>query len=699
MDALDHILQLYNEGIEIPNEQVQLLIKSGKIQPLDTNKQEREPEVIDGSKVVRADWDILPDKLNPPPAFVAWINSINSSWRNKKVFIPFDKYCAQAEYWFSNNYSINNYISNSDKREFAREEKGRIKENSLYYLSRYGYLQDGGIDDETGRQIIVPWECQKVICYLFDLKASFMLAKTRQAGITSVLGILLGKRVKFYKNYFIKFITENDNKGQEIFDDKIKYPLFNLPKWMDTSVVSDSAKSLKYGIKGGKGSFTFTGGKLVTESPYDTVINGGSPQLVAIDEAGNMPNIGAIIDNGMPTLYGFNKATKKQEMKRQICIWSSGGNMDSGGGAYEVEFMSLLKTWSGSDFSLGVIPLFFDCYAREGITDEFLETKMRHHYSKPGSEGEASRILYHQTYPKNLEDVFLRSSNTFIEIAVINKNIDRIHSLKQEPLFGEFSARWSDDNPKPLISESKIIGNVWEPGGDELFAPVQIFKHPKPFWKHRYYMGVDPIDTVSGTSNFAAAVWDNYANTVVAVVDFRKQNYKECYLQALLMAQYYDCSILFESNRGSQFKEFAMLKGMRERLVYNKSLPLYLQTFQSSEIYGFDNKGKRGAQLLNKLQELCDSYLENIWIERFFLQMKTFVRKDKQDGNATFKTEDHKYFQDDVIDAVNFAYVNAIADNKTPINTRDAPKKRNERRYVINETGEVDLQEVMVKAE
>jgi len=58
-----------------------------------------------------------------------------------------------------------------------------------------------------------------------------MLGKPRQIGTTSVIGLATAIENIFKKNNFTKFITEDKDTGEEIFNDKILYPYFQLPKW------------------------------------------------------------------------------------------------------------------------------------------------------------------------------------------------------------------------------------------------------------------------------------------------------------------------------------------------------------------------------------------------------------------------------------------------------------------------------------
>ncbi len=82
-----------------------------------------------------------------------------------------------------------------------------------------------------------------------------------------------------------------------------------------------------------------------------------------------------MIKEARPTMFMSNDDTNKLEFKRQIIIWRTGGEMDKGGKAYEIEFRNALAHWEKGNFEHGIIPLFFDWTTRPGITKEFYPGK------------------------------------------------------------------------------------------------------------------------------------------------------------------------------------------------------------------------------------------------------------------------------------------------------------------------------------
>ena len=120
------------------------------------------------------------------------------------------------------------------------------------------------------------------------------------------------------------------------------------------------------------------------------------------------------------------------EMKRQLIAWGTGGEMDKGGAVFEAEFKAAYNAWNKKNFNYGIIPLFFDAFAREGMTREIYEKEKAYYYSVTGTAAEMSKVQFHQHYPMTIDDMFLRKSATIVPIHEINKHILRINMLPEE---------------------------------------------------------------------------------------------------------------------------------------------------------------------------------------------------------------------------------------------------------------------------
>lgn len=637
--------------------------------------------------ILKKDWDVIgSNKLTRPKGFVKWINSINKSFREQDIYIPFHNYVAQAEHWVAKDFRYPSHASWEDKLDFTRMELRRIKTNTLYFIMKYGVLKEG--DVESGGRRILPYKAQKIMCYLFDLGVSFLMLKPRQIGMTSLFGLVGMKKIKFQKSSMLLYITENDEKGVTVLNDKFKYPLNKIPKFLFTGTVSNAQGQVMFGSSDSKGDSSI----IQIKAPTKTVISSTSPQVVFVDEAGNMPMLNDIVDDGRPTLFWLDPVDRRVKMKRQMCAWGTGGQMNLGGGALETMWESVVKAWDDGNYDNGIIPIFFDLWSKEGIDETFVENERLLAYSKKGVHAEAARVKFHQSYPRNVADVFLRSSDTFVSMEIINSNIKRINSLPltSQPKYGYFEPILDYNSPDTTEGSDlkfKIIGANWIPVDDANMsaATAIMIDPPQKTWIHRYYSGFDPISTASGYSLFAGAVWDNYKNKVSCVVNFRVPNYKYCYQQALLMNIYYnqEQKMLIEIDAGAPFKDYIISKGYRKNLVYNAALPQYLRSHTLAEPIGINKKEKSTQHLLNTLQQLNDSYAENIDVMEYWMQMKTFTRKSLKDGeSSTFKTENAKYYHDDLIWAINYAYLNGFIHSRyTPYDTGSenpsAKKKRN----------------------
>lgn len=655
-----------------------------------------------GREVTKKDWKPrIADAgiVTYDPDFVKWIDSINAGFQYKKSYGPFNFYCQQAMQWLADNNSITDHISIEKQMGYVRNEKKRCTENSLYFLNKYLALKEGDI--ETGGRRFKAWECQAILCYLFDLGYSYIVGKPRQIGATSTIGGLFVKKIVFSKSYFVKFITENLDKGEEIFEDKIKHAFYHLPDFLKPTVNNDRDNLLRLFYKPKKGDVGGVNTKLQVTAPYVTAINGGAPNLVGIDEAGNINILSEMMNEGRPALFWINPKTRHLEMRRQLVVWGTGGEMNKGGRAFEREFRSAFESWNERDFHYGIVPLFFDCFSKPGLTQEFYD-KEKAFYEKQGIDSEKSMVQFHQHYPTCIDDMFLTSSDTLMDMEKITVNINRIRKMRDrdKPVYGFFEPKL--DTNKPMEGSTdvpyKIIGATFLPcEDDDPRASVVVFKHPDDKYMNRYYQGTDPIFSESGHSKMSSAIWDNLENTVAAVVNCRFEDYRYNYLQTLLLGIYYDKSQirnLIEANVGSGFMDYIDSKGYWRTVVPNKMIHAHMQTPSGAKM-GISKKANTAKYILHKLQELCEVYADNIWIEEFFVQLKTYVRKVTQAGNESFKVENAKYYYDDVIDAVTYSYICGQSyTHLTPQKTDEVKRNKTKYRYMYDDNYNLVLQKV-----
>jgi hypothetical protein len=622
-----------------------------------------------GVDIQKKDWVPEVTFRDHSPEFVAFIDSLLfSGFHNRTKYKPLSLYVRQAQMWLDLNDQRSNFYEDADIEAFEDREIDRCRENSLYAMNRHLKLKQGAMD--TGSRLYIATPAHEIMCFLFDCGYSFMMGKPRQIAATSTIGGLAMMRLIFNRNYFIKFITESDEKGQEIFEDKIKYPNAELPDYIRPDVKNDSAGLLAYGTKEKKGDRDGVNSKLQVVAPSRTAISGGSPDLVLIDEIGNIKILSSIIEDGRPTMFWVDPKTGKMAMKRQVCAWGTGGDTERGGKAFEREFMALVSMWKNRDFSSGLIPIFFDWRSRPGISQEIYDREKRVYYAKTGPDAEASRVMFHQQYPDKIEDMFLTSAKTLVSQEYINESIDRIRKTKSLlktkrgyfiPILGDKPQHEGADLPFNIIGAEFVPVEEGDPR-----ATTTMIMEPKLGWKHRYYQGTDPISSDTGMSNMATAVWDKHYNTVSCVVDWRSPNYKSVFLQCMLMGLYYDTEKkkgikeLLETNIGLAYREYKDNKGAYDSMVLNTELPRYLQV-NTGNLIGIDNRGNRNRMIIDKLFELIQAFGNKIYFEDFFQQLKTFVCTTNQRGNESWGPADRRYYKDDTLFAIVYSYICAIS--------------------------------------
>jgi hypothetical protein len=658
-----------------------------------------------GQEITKADWK--PKSLiYHTEEFVAWIDSINSGFQNMVPYKPFQLYCQQAADWMKDTDNFYDFETEDQRRDFSWNEMDRIKENSLYFLDKYLHVKEA--DLELGYMDYKAKPVHKVMAFLFDCGYNVEMGKPRQIAATTTLGGLALAKLMTRKNFFIKMIAQDKEKVEEIFDDKIKYPFHELPEWLWMEPMNDRDNLLALGQKKSKGRRGGANSKIQVVAPTVSAINGGAPPLVLIDEGGYINILGKMIKEARPTMFRQDETTGKMEMKRQIWIWGTGGEMDKKGKAYAEEYSSTIEKWQKREFEYGIIPLFFDFTTRPGITRaEFLRQKQA--YTKTGPEAEESMIQFRQAYPTVIEDMFLTSSKTLVPITYINKRLEEIRSLSHEmreqwgffePVFDTSDpSKEHDDVPFTIIGAEFVRTEKRDPR-----ASVQIFLHPEKGWRNRYFKGTDPIMTDNGFSEMSSTIWDALYSAPVAVVHYRDSDHKNTFLQNMLLGLYYDIENpykkksvpdLLEGNIGTAYSDYVEYKGFGKSFLLNSELPQHFQGGQNGT--GIDNRGQRNKFIINKLYEIIVTYGDRIYLEAFWTQLRHFVCKITDSGKETWGTEDPRKYHDDVLDSTVFSYICALAfEHRPPIQAK-AIEERKMDRYVLKTMPNGDLRRVKVE--
>lgn len=646
--------------------------------------------------------------------FIAWVDSILAlGFQHRLNYRKLNLYVQQAYTWLSQKTTYLDFENVIDQMEFKLEEMRRCDENTLYFLNKYVYYQEG--DAETGKYKYIAHPVHEVMAYLNDCGYSLCIIKGRQIAATTTLMACDVKDMIFKKNHFMKFITEDQEKAEEIFEDKLKYAFSQLPDWMKPDVANERDNYFKLGKKEEKGDRKGVNSRIRVVPPKRTAIAGGAPQKVKIDEAGNINLLTIMINNARPTMFMYDPLTGKQKMKRQLVFWGTGGEMDKGGMALQVEFMSLHKQWKERNFKSGIVPIFFNWTCRPGASQELYDAEKSVAYSKEGPDLKKSIIEFHQSWPATISDVFMTSEKTLVGSDYIDAQLRRITEAKvkfEHRLFrrGYFEPVYDTAAPADENSDTpyKIIGANFIPTSDiDPRASTIIFSDPKPGWKNRYFMGTDPISTDTGLSNMSGAIWDKYYKTIPAIMDFRTKDYRYTFLQNMLLNIYYDTNQnptgikeLVESNIGQSYTQYKEGKGFGSSLVLNYELPEYFKNKTTiNEGVGIDNKGLRNLTIVNRLHELIQAYGENIYMEVFWEQLKTFVCEVTDKGKESWGPANRKFFRDDTLFSVVYSYIcgELCYPELQPENIEDLKRKKEVIRYELAYDDDYNLRRMPVR--
>jgi len=599
-------------------------------------------KVFFSGDIKKSDW--MPESvISHEKDFIDWINSITYGFFPNRIdYTKYNIYKLQAYRWLKDDDNITTYHTDDAKREFMMREYSRNEENSLYFVNKYGELKEGDIS--SGYVKYTAREHHAIICYLFDCGYNVIGGKGRQIGFTSIMGLLAVKKLIFQSNYYVKFVTEDKETGMEIFNDKIKYPYGALPRWMRPKVKSDSGTRFWLSDKAKKG-----------EKGY--------------------PN-SAMLNEGRPTMFWNNPKTGKFELKRNLWFWGTGGRMEKGGGEYEKEWWRIIGLWESNSSASGIVPLFFSWHCRFDAS-EYEKERAWYYGARAQKEDidlETSKTQFHQHYPSNFKDMFLKTSSTLVSREIIDGGMDRCRKLpaNMQPVYGYFEPIYDESQPMPPESDIpfRVTGAKFIVVADEDIkkASTIIFQRPEAGWKNRYWKGTDPIATETGHSKFSSSIWDDYYKTFSAIMFYRVQHdHKYTFLQSLLLGLYYDTSPgkvigikeLVEANIGTNYIDYVEVKGFFSSLVFNSQLPTKVSG--GTRLVGIDNKGTRADAIIDYMTEVIRAYHDRFYISIIFDQLSTFVQKKTASGKEVWGPMNKTMHYDDVLYSMVYAYICRLA--------------------------------------
>jgi len=614
--------------------------------------------------------------------FYEFVTSMNEQgFQRKTKYKELQLYIQQAHNWLADSRCMEDCLDREEMIQYFNQEWKRCTENSLYFLDKYVYLTDSNDEGDSIKYLAKP--VHEVLLFLADCGYSMIIGKPRQIAATTTFQGWSIKKLTFIKNNFIKFVTMDVETAEEIMEDKLKFPVSMMPKWLRPSILGDSMEGLRFGrkISGKKGARAGANSRFQIVAPTVSAINAGSPPIVMVDEAGYIKVLGKMIRESRPTMFKTDPATGKLRMKQQLIIWSTGG-VDEGKNrtktkSFEEEVNHARDKWKKKEFDYGIIPIFFDWTTRPGITKDFYETEKKN-YTSEGADKEQQMNQFRLTYPSKWEDMFLIDAKTLIPSSAISWHEERINKAGHEykPTPGYFEPILDLSSPTNVNDDFgyKVIGATFvevEPGSDR--ATTWIFMGPKKNWKHRYYGGVDPIASDNGYSNMAATIWDKKVQTIVAITNFRDDDYKHTYQQCFLLGLYYNpdnhregVPILLESNIGTSYRDYVEAKGYYHVLVYRTQLPNIFQG--GSQIIGIDNRATRTKFIINKMEEMVRYYGNNFYFMVLFAQLRTFTCVVSDKGNDIWGVSDKRQYQDDTLFSSVFSYICSLSFDREPVN-------------------------------
>jgi hypothetical protein len=311
--------------------------------------------------------------------------------------------------------------------------------------------------------------------------------------------------------------------------------------------------------------------------------------------------------------------------------------------------------------------------------------------NQESQNADVAKVQFYQAYPIVIEHMFLRKARTMIPISTCIEHGERIYT-ENKITWGYFEPILDYSQPKPdLFVPYRIIGAKFVPTKDEfdVNTTVCIRTHPAKgeVWKWRFFQGTDPINSETGHSKMSSSVWDALTNSIAAPVFTRDRNFKNSYLQCLLLRLYYDpkgtegIPELIENNIGDMYLDFQEQLGFKRNIVSNMSLsPEYFRK-PNGKWFGLANKVDTAPRILGKMQEMVDCHAANLDIPWLWKQFETFVEKDLNSASThrqtRYQAADMRYDYDDVLFGTTFAYINAMSHAKyEPTNLNDDSLQR-----------------------
>ena len=624
-----------------------------------------------------------PEKL--PKGFQEFIMSSWDRFDSITAYEPFYVYCEQARRWGEEKATAESFTRFSQEWiDYCLKDIDRCRQNHLYALDRHLWIKDDS--QPSGQRKYKASTPQALLCFLKNLKLSYVILKGRQAAITSTEMALAAVRAKVLRSYKGTIVTDDvEVTGKNIFEDKFWNSSQRMPWWFQAKhVPHKSSLRVMYDFEAGKGkanSKRSTSEFGVLSGKDTQTINGTTPTDLYIDEGQNVSTLAKIVDERRPTQLAVVDGIMR--VFRASYIWGTGSSSDKGKGALEDLYKQLKNSVAAGHETDGWVVLFFDAFCRpymskdiyfkeyrKYVGDGFKETK--------GRSVEEKKAMFASHYPMSDEDAFTRNENGIVPMIWVKKNLDRITGkYPGGPDKGRFFPIYekADVMPKGLHQPYRIKGVEFRKAElIDLHAPVSMFRDREDGMIDNYIQGTDPIQSEVGQSYMASTIMAASAfrfekegvkynvQAPVCIVNGRTPNPKDIFLQTKLMGMYYAnhgqtaCPELVEYNQGHNYLEYihSPFLNMQDSLMLRAELPTGYSV--GSQTYGIDMKEQVKSRLHIDLLELNQALSDNIWFREYFLQLKNMEHEENGKSNK-WGTKDTRRFYDDLVMSMVLAYV------------------------------------------
>lgn len=603
-------------------------------------------------------------------------------------------YCEQARRWEEETRDIEvTDLTIDEAILFTDKELRRMRDNSLYAMIRYVYIREDS--SAKGRKYGNSYGCpQAYLCWAIDRGNSIALLKGRQAAITSTVLAVISLIMLLRNNVTAVLLTDDKTKtGEDLFDKKAIATLKLLPDWITQQIrwerLTKDLIAIDFGGGTSKGERKANYSDFMLLSCDDTqAVNSKTPTITIYDEAQNIPTFGQIVGEVSSTQFSLVDGELKRT--RQQIAFGTGSSNATGKGVFLDYWNVMRKNFEDGINTDGWLPMFFDCTCKPGYSLKWYMS-LRAAAEAKGKNGDRQAMaIFASACPLHWDDAFMDGHNKIIPTIIIKRNRDTLMAVpdSMRPIRGRFEAEYDMDKP------TKKDGNADHPAYirsvrfvpsktsyDMLHDPVQMWLPPKNNWIDCNFQGTDPIQSVSGHSKFASAIYDavghyhpggtlccgrmepHFHPTIACLLNGRLDSVKEIFSQSAMMGMFYHnhgqraCKELVEWNQGQLYVDYKQSDWIdcQASLLAKTQLKEIYQT-KSANPYGFHMTVDTKGRLLRDIEEFSEMHGHNIRFIEYWSQIQE-IEMEEKDGRKTWGTRDEEKFNDDVVIAVTMAKV------------------------------------------